>query len=84
MSGFLETSAEPGQKKLSDFLKQDQAGAKQLQQRPNPHGWNQTFLPREIRDSIHEEMERCKAERISTEAAKAQQPAALPQDEVTM
>jgi hypothetical protein len=67
MSSFLETNTEPGQKKLSTFLRQDPAKQPQAPPR-NPHGWNQTFLPREVRDSIHEEMERCKAARSGTEA----------------
>jgi hypothetical protein len=64
MSGFLETNTEPGQRKLSDFLRQDANGAEPVPKPPrSAHGWNQTFLPREVRDTIDRQMQEHVAER---------------------
>ena len=63
LSGFLETNAEPGQRTLSAFLKPDAATAGPSP--PKRRNWNQTFMPREVRNSIDEEMEKIQSSHAS-------------------
>lgn len=66
LSGFLETNTEPGQRTLSAFLKPDAAAPAVTP--PKRRNWNQTFMPREIRECIDQEMEKYQASHPSKEA----------------
>ncbi|BDA41352.1 probable DNA polymerase IV at N-terminal half [Coccomyxa sp. Obi] len=66
LSGFLETNTEPGQRTLSAFLKPDTAAA--AVSPPKRRNWNQTFMPREVRECIDQEMEKYQASHPSKEA----------------
>ncbi len=57
MSSFLETNTGPGQRTLSAFLKKDSADSAAKPAPPHQHGWNQTFLDRETRQELDEQMQ---------------------------
>lgn len=65
LSGFLETNTEPGQRTLSAFLKPDAAAPAATP--PKRRNWNQTFMPREVRECIDQEMEKYQASHPSKE-----------------
>lgn len=75
LSGFLETNPEPGQTTLAAFLRPE--GGATVKSPPKRRNWNQTFMPREVRECIDKELERVQQE--STQSA-GQATAALDED----